>query len=167
MSHHHLQPDELKKRLWDEVEKARFGMLGLSGGEPRHMQPMTAFTDKNQNAIWFYSKKTSDLARETGGGHSAMLCVMAKDMEFQTCIAGALAEDKDPAKIAEFWNASVAAWFPEGKDDPDLTLLKLTPTDAQVWISRGGPLNYAFQVAKANITHTTPDIGGVGEVRLS
>ena len=33
----------------------------------------------------------------------------------------------------------VSAWFPEGKDDPELTLLKLVPVDAQVWVSRGGP----------------------------
>ena len=163
---HDLTPDEIKTRLWAEIDKAHIGMLGLTGAGD-HMQPMAAFADKNQNAIWFYTRKTSDLARDTGEGHAAMLCLMAKDMEFQACVAGELAEDKDRTKIAEFWNANVAAWFPEGKDDPELTLLKLTPEDAQVWIARGGPLNYAFQVAKANITHTTPDVGGAGAVQFS
>jgi general stress protein 26 len=165
---HHLQPDEIKKRLWDETDKAHIGMLGLVGGQPHHMQPMATFVDRDDNALWFFTKTTSDLVRDTGAGHQAMLCVMAKDMEFQACIGGELTPDKDRAKIEKFWNANVSAWYPDGKDDPELTLLRLTPKDAQVWIMRGGPLNYGFQVIKANATHTTPDVGdGAAEVRLS
>jgi general stress protein 26 len=158
MSDTHLDPSELEQRLWSEVDKARFGMLGLA--ETRdHMQPMTAFCDKAEGAIWFFTKKTTDLARLTGLGHLAMFNVMARDQEFQACIAGELAPDHDRAKIDAFWTPMVSAWFPDGKDDPDLTLLKLTPMDAQVWISRGGPLRYAFETAKANLTHTLPDVG--------
>ena len=158
MSHAHLDQADLAKRLWSEVDKVRFGMLGLS--ETRdHMQPMTAFCDKERGSIWFFTKTTTDLARKVGAGHMAMFCVMAKDQEFQACIGGELAPDHDPAKIDAFWNPMVAAWFPEGKGDPELTLLKLTPQDAQVWVSRGGPLKYAFETAKANLTHTLPDVG--------
>jgi hypothetical protein len=31
-----------------------------------------------------------------------------------------------------------------------------------VWASRGGPLRYAFETAKANLTHTQPDVGDKG-----
>jgi general stress protein 26 len=157
----HLDAHDLEQRLWSEVDKARFGMLGLTDGRS-HMQPMTAFCDKERGAIWFFTKKTTDLARQTAAGHYAMFTVMAKDQEFQTCIGGELTPDHDRAKIEAFWNPMVAAWFPDGKDDPDLTLLKLTPVDAQVWASRGGPLRYAFETAKANLTHTQPDVGDKG-----
>lgn len=154
----HLDDNDLEKRLWSEVDKARFGMLGLTDGRS-HMQPMTAFCDKERNAVWFFTKTSTDLARQTAGGHYAMFCVMAKDQEFQACIGGELAPDHDRAKIEAFWSPMIAAWFPEGKDDPELTLLKLTPADAQIWVSRGGPLRYAFETAKANLAHTTPDVG--------
>jgi general stress protein 26 len=32
------------------------------------------------------------------------------------------------------WNRYVAAWFPGGKDDPKLTLLRLDAENAEIWI---------------------------------
>lgn len=166
MSDAHLDRSDLEERLWSEADKARFGMLGLTDTR-QHMQPMTMFVDRAENAIWFFTRKGADLAQSTGAGHYAMLCIMAKDMEFQACIGGQLTPDHDPEKIDKYWSPNVAAWFPEGKDDPDLTLLKLTCNDAQIWVSHGGPLNYAFQTLKANATHTLPDVGQHGSVNLS
>jgi general stress protein 26 len=158
MSHARLDDAELAHRLWSELDKARFGMLGLSDGRS-HLQPMTAYSDEAQGAIWFFTKTTTDLARQTGAGHYAMFCVMAKDQEFQACIGGELQPDHDRARIEAFWNPVVSAWFPDGKDDPELTLLKLTPVDAQVWVMRGGPLRFAFEIARANLTHQEPRLG--------
>lgn len=158
-----LSPEDLKTRLWDEIDEERFGMLGVVG---HHMQPMTMFADKSAGKIWFYSHKTTDLAREAGSGGKAMLCLMSKDQDFQACISGTLTDDYEKAKVDEYWTVHVAAWFPKGKEDPDLTLLRFDAEDAQVWISKRGPLNYGFQLAKANATHTLPDVGTKGEVKL-
>jgi general stress protein 26 len=164
----HLDHADLEVRLWKELDKARFGMLGLSGGPARHMQPMTAYCDPDEGVLWFFTKKTSDLAKQTGlDGHSAMFCVMAKDQEFQACVGGDLMADHDRAKIGKYWNAVAAAWFPDGKDDPDLTLLKFTTLDAQVWVSRSGPLSFAWEIAKANATHKEPDVGTAGHIELN
>ena len=73
----------------------------------------------------------------------------------------------DPARIEKYWNPIVAAWYPEGKADPHLTLLCLDVTDAQVWISEGGPIKFAFEVAKANLTGQTPDVGGSTRLNLN
>ena len=163
----HLDRAELEVRLWKEIDKSRFGMLGLAGGRPHHMQPMTAYADQEEGALWFFTKKTSDLVKQTGiEGHSAMFCVMAKDQEFQACVGGELVEDHDRTRIGKYWNAIAAAWFPEGKDDPDLTLLKFTPADAQVWVSRSGPLTFAWEIAKANATHKEPDVGDKAHLTL-
>jgi general stress protein 26 len=53
----------------------------------------------------------------------------------------------------------VAAWYPDGKDDPSLTLLRFDVRDAEVWISKGGAVRLAWEVAKANLTGATPDVG--------
>jgi general stress protein 26 len=157
---------ELEQRLWDEIEKARFGMLGLVAGPPSHFQPMTAFCDRDARRVWFYSHRSSDLARSAGAGHPAMLCVMATDQEFQACIAGRLVEDHDRARIDYYWSAHVSAWFPGGKDDPDLTLLRLDASDARVWVSRRGPFHYGWQIAKANLTRSEPDVGAAVDLKL-
>ena len=162
----HLDRAQMEVRLWDEIEKARFGMLGLVGGPPRHMQPMTAYCDREDGAIFFFAKRDNDILKEGGQGHAAMFCVMAKDQEFQACVGGNVIADHDREKIGKFWNPIAAAWFPDGKDDPDLTLIRFEPEDAQVWISHGGGLRFGWEVAKANLTHSVPDVGDKAHLDL-
>ena len=158
-----LSPQDLETRLFEEIDRERFGMLGVVG---HHMQPMTMFADKAARKVWFYTNKNTDLVREAGGGAKAMLCMMSKDQEFQACIAGSLTEDYEKSKVDEYWSVHVAAWFPQGKDDPGLTLLRFDMQDAQVWVSKRGPLKYAYEVTKANAMHTLPDVGGKAEIKL-
>ena len=133
-------PADLQHRLWKEIGKERIVMLGLTGGED-HMQPMAAFGDEDQNAVWFFTKRSTDLVKDMGAGHKAMICVMAKDLEFQACIMGELTVDHDAAKIDQYWSPFVAAWYPDGKADPDLTLVRFDPKSEkfQTWaIPAGG-----------------------------
>lgn len=155
--------DDAEQRLWSEIRKTRTGMLGLTGGPPKHMQPMTAFADPEKDGaggggIWFFCRKDNDMLKEAGDGHSAMFTLVAKDDDFVACIAGTLREDHDRARIEAFWNPVIAAWYPEGKGDPMLTLMRFDPEDAQVWIGRGR-VRFAWEIARANLTGTTPEEG--------
>ena len=68
--------------------------------------------------------------------------------------------DKDAAKIDEFWNSVVAAWYEDGKNDPNLTMLALHIDDAEVWASTDSTLKFGWEIAKANLNeHKTPDVG--------
>ena len=166
MADQDLNPEDLRERLWKEIDQARIVMLGLVGGEPHHMQPMAAFGDKAGDSIWFFTKKDTDLVQQAGAGHTAMVCVMAKDMEFQACIHGEIIEDTDRAKLEEYWSPFVSAWYPEGKDDPSLTMMRLDPKDARVWVSTRGPITYPLEIAKANAAHRLPDVGGKQDVKM-
>ena len=37
--------------------------------------------------------------------------------------------------IDQLWNRFVAAWYPGGKDDPKLQLIRLDPEHAKVWLN--------------------------------
>lgn len=160
-------PADVRKRLYKEVDDARFGMLGVIGAPTQHhFNPMACYPDKDMGDIWFFTKKGTDLVRDAGLGQSAMFIVASKDQDFQACIGGDLREEFDRDRLEKFWNAHVAAWYPDGKDDPQLTMLRFQPSDADVWISKAGPVKYAFEVAKANASHSIPDVGGKANVQL-
>lgn len=151
---------ELQERLWKEVEKARYGMLGLVGRTPaQHFQPMTAFCEPDSGQIWFFSRTDTDLAQAIADGAEAMFVVQAKDQGFQACVRGRLTQQLDRDRMQKYWGPVVAAWYPEGKDDPRLTMLRLDLADAQVWLSETNPLAFGFQIAKANMTGREPDVG--------
>ena len=157
----------VEDRLWSEIDKAHYGMLGLVDVDPpQHFQPMTAFTDAAGASVYFFCRADSDLARDAGAGHQAMLVIQAKDREVQACIGGELSARRDQSVIDRFWNPVIAAWFPEGKGDPGLTVLKFAPRDAQVWISDQGPVKFGWEIAKANATGKEPDVGGRAHIDL-
>jgi general stress protein 26 len=161
-------PAELEDRLWKELGKARYGMLGLVGRVPApHFQPMTAFCEPDRGQIWFYTRDDTDLARAVQDGGDAMFVVQAKDMDFQACVGGRLTQALDRARMDQYWNPVVAAWYPEGKDDPRLTLLRFDAGEAQVWLSQSNPLAFGFQIAKANLTHRPPNVGESATINLS
>lgn len=148
----------VERRLWDEIERHQVGMLGLAGGVPHHTQPMTAFVERDQGQIWFFTRADTGLAREVGAGSTAMFIFQQR--ELQACIGGELTLSHDEARIAKYWNAVIAAWYPQGREDPSLTLLRLDCADAEVWISQVGPARFAWEIAKANATKHEPQLGG-------
>ena len=159
--------DEARGRLWDEIKKVRYGMLGLVGAKSGgHFQPMTAFCEPQTGDLWFFTRTSTDLARAVEGGADAMFIVQAKDQAFQACVGGRIQLSHDASRIDKYWNAVVAAWFPDGRDDPQLTLLRLQAADAQVWLSESSPIKFFWEIGKANLNKSEPDVGQVLSVDL-
>ena len=155
----------VERRLWDEIERDQVGMLGAVGGAAQHLQPMTAFVESAANRLWFFSRNDTDLVAEIGPGRQAMFVFQQRDL--RACIGGKPSVRPDRERMDRYWNAVAAAWYPEGKDDPRLTLLCLACEDAQVWMSEVGPMRFAWEIAKANATGQAPDLGGRTSVRFN
>jgi len=151
-------PADVEFRLWEEIEDRHVGMLAPGGAARIHAQPMTAFPERSNRALWFFSRRDTDLARMISGSLPAMFTVQHRD--FYACLSGELRVSPDERRMERYWNAVVAAWHPAGRRDPNLTLLRLDVQDAQVWLSEAGPVKFAWEIAKANATRHMPDLGG-------
>lgn len=159
-------PEEIEDRLWSEIDRAGFGMLGLVGTR-HHFQPMTAFTEKPAGLIWFFARRDSELARMIGAeGADAMFVVQSRDQGLQACLGGRLTLSHDLERIDRFWGPMVSAWHPHGRDDPDLTLMRLDCVDAEVWLTEAGPRKYAWEVARSNMHGERPDLAERAHLRL-
>lgn len=145
-------------QFWDNVKDVHAVMLGTPNCDD-HMQPMAPNAARDENAIWFFTSKNTDLARKTQSGGSAHLCLVSKNHQYHACASGDLEVVQSKEHIDRFWSPVVAAWFPDGKSDPDLTMLRFTPKDAKVWASTGSTLRFGFQIAMANVTGKQPDVG--------
>ena len=163
-----LTAAEAEEEFWDHLSASNTGMLGLD--EPGyHAQPMTAFRDEEAGTIWFFTRDDTDLARDAAlpGGQSAMFHYGSKEQNVWACVHGELsAHGQDRAIIDRYWNPVLAAWYPEGKDDPHLTILRFDAGDGRVWVNEGGFFKFAYEIAKANVTKTLPDAGGAADVNL-
>jgi general stress protein 26 len=126
-------PQELEAKFWQALEKDMTVMLGLDGVEDGHARPMTAQLDGPQGPIWFFTSKDNTLVKLLPKGDRAIATFASKGNDLFATIHGTLSVDNDRATIDHLWNRFIAAWFPGGKDDPKLCLLRLDPERAEIW----------------------------------
>ena len=137
---HSIDNQEAEQRLWKALETHHTGMLGVVGGKPHHFQPMTAFAERENRALWFFTRDDTDIVSQADEGKAMFVL---QDDRMQACVGGRLVPVRnDRARIDKFWNPVVAAWYPGGKDDPNLILLRFDTEDAEVWLSQAGPAPY-------------------------
>ena len=106
-------------------------------------------------------KHASTTLTKYAPGSSALACWRPCNWRPKRSVA-----PRNAALIDKHWNPVLAAWYPEGKDDPHLTLLRFDADDGRIWVSKKGPVRFMLEVAKANLTKTVPDAGGVADVNL-
>ncbi|WP_374574713.1 pyridoxamine 5'-phosphate oxidase family protein [Phenylobacterium sp.] len=162
-----LQPLDraaVERRLWNELQRHQTGMLGLVGEGARCFQPMSAFAEPDNDELWFFSRSDTNLVRRVGEARAAVFVFQTR--EVHACIGGELAIRHDEARMEKYWNAVIAAWHPEGRGDPRLTMLRLRAADAEVWVTEAGPMRFAWEIAVANARRQAPDLSDHTHLRF-
>ena len=135
-------PQEIAATFIDKLKASPFVMLGLMDGQ--HSEPMTAQLDDDQpNTLFFFAGRDNRIAK----GGAAMAQFVGKGHDFFACMAGTLSQQNDRAQIDKLWNNQVEAWFPGGKEDPNLALLRFDIDSAELWetdISLSGRVKMLF-----------------------
>lgn len=150
---------DAKNQLFDQMQKVKAGMLGVDGSG-QHMQPMHPYPDRDTGEIWFITSRDTDLFKTVSGKNAhGHFTVVGKGDDYYACMGGPIEVVEDSDKIDEIWNAVAAAWFEEGREDHDVGLLRLGLKDASVWATSDNPITFGFQIAKANASHDTPNLG--------
>lgn len=120
---------KLREEFWHSFEKSPFIMIRLEN-QGGHAEPMTAQLDKDaHHTIWFYTSRQNRVA--TGG--KAMAQFSGKGHDVFACLSGTLVEETDRARFEKHWSKQVEAWFPGGKNDPQLVMLRYEIDSAEVW----------------------------------
>lgn len=147
------------------IKKTRFATVTTrTAGGDLVSRPLAVLERDFDGTVWFFtadpSPKTDDVA---GDPHVNVAYV---DGASVVSLAGVASVDRDQARIDEWWNPWVEAWFPDGKDDPSVALLKVEASSAEYWhVDKPGILR-AVEIVKSLATNTTPDVGDNRTVEL-
>lgn len=144
-----------REEFWDRLDDCRSGMLDING----RAMPMAHNLAPEDGNIWFLTAKGTDMATaaETNEACRYILCNDAEG--FYTQIEGRLSSVQDPRKFDEVWSDMAPLWFEEGKQDPDLVLVRMTPSEAEVWLAPKRGLHILWNAAKAKVTGETLEHG--------
>jgi general stress protein 26 len=133
---------------------------------PLPTRPMTTQEVDDQGNFWFFSSKMSHKNSEiTSDARVQLLFANTSASEYLTVYGTASIYD-DRNKIEELWSPMVKAWFQEGKDDPDLTLIKVTPESAYYWEPKQNKMVTLFKMAASAVSGKRMDIGKQGKIEV-
>jgi general stress protein 26 len=79
---------------------------------------------------------------------------------------GSAAVVQDRPKMRELYTPTLKAWFPEGLDDPNLTLIRFDAVAGSYWESPGGVLQAITAYAESVVTGSSGKSGRSGTLSL-
>ncbi len=143
--------DAARTQMWSELKNTRTGMLWMRDTD-QHPQPMTHFADPENGALWFITSADTDLVSAIGHGAEAGFTMVSPDQDYHASLCGSLVVYESEEKLDELWSLAAAAWFERGREDPKVTLLKLSPREAAVWATDGNPVIVGLKMMRAALT---------------
>jgi general stress protein 26 len=151
-------------RAWEMMKKIGFAMLVTRDGDKLRARPMSAYLERESNAIYFLTDarrhKDEEIARDPNINLSF---ANAGDQKYVS-VTGTAVVSNDRARIKQPFSTPAKAWW-DSAEDPNIRVLKITPDDAEFWDSPGSVISYV-KMAAAAVTGTCPDLGDNRKVAM-
>ena len=155
------------KKLKSLVEDIRFCMYTTYENGKIESRPMTTLDVDNEGNAWFFTSRQTEIGSDTDNGENVTLIYSHPGDNTYLSVSGKASIVHDEAKKEELWSPLSKAWFPEGKNDPDLVVLKVTTDEAAYWDSPSSKMVVFFSMVKAAVTGSQSDPGDHGKLNLA
>ena len=137
-------------------------------GAAAHVRPMAVAEIDDSGVIYFATRLETPKVAEVEQNPEVLITF--QDGHKFASIQGRASITQDKPLIERLWSEAWRAWFPDGKDDPSLCLIKVDPSSGEYWDNAGlSGLKYVFESVKAIAKGTTPaadDVDQHGKVAL-
>ena len=124
-------------------------------------RPMATQEVDEEGNIWFMSNRNSDKNKEIDNDDKVQLFYSHTSNYEYLSIFGRAEIVNDRLKIEELWTPMAKTWFKEGKDDPNISLIKVIPEDAYYWDTKNNKMVSLVKFAMGAIGITPKDDGGI------
>ncbi|GAB4027490.1 pyridoxamine 5'-phosphate oxidase family protein [Spirosoma koreense] len=149
--------------LRDKIKDIRIAMMTTQEADGDfHTRPMAAHEMDSDGTMWFFTYDNSNKIHELDQNPRVGLGFADPGSELYVSTSGYAEIVKDRAKINELWSDFLKTWFPQGKEDPHIALLKVTTHAGEYWDRPGGKMVKLFEMAKGALTGD-PDKSGRNE----
>jgi general stress protein 26 len=144
-------------RVWQLMEKIGFAMLVTRDGDKLRARPMSAYIERDNNAIFFLTDARRHKDDEIARNPSINLSFADASAQKYVSLTGTAVVSNDRAKIKQLFTTPAKAFW-DSADDPNIRVLTFTPDDAEFWDSPGTVISYV-KMAAAAVSNTRPEVG--------
>jgi len=154
-----LIPTEDLKKLKALIKDIDFCMLTtIDQRGDLHSRPMSSNGDIDANGdLWFFTAASSHKVSEINDTPRVNVSFADPQNQNYVSVSGRAQLVRDRKKIDELWREQFQMWFPEGKDDPNVALLRIKVEKAEYWDSPSSAISYVLDFVSALVTGEEPD----------
>lgn len=158
--------NEAAKKIKEMGEAARSCMM-LTAFEKRPIpaRPMGILKVDDRGRLYFFTDKRSEKHSEIQkSGEMQITIANDKNSEYLN-LYGHAELYRDQKEVDELYTAIANTWF-DGKEDPNLEIVRFTPEAGHYWDSKAGKLVQMAGLVVGAITGKQTDNGREGEIHL-
>lgn len=133
---------------------------------PLSARPMSTQKVDDAGNIWFLSSKSSSQNEDINQDSRVQLFYSDKKSAEYLSVYGEATILFDRKIAEELWSPIVKAWFTEGIDDPDLSIIRVTPSDAYYWDTKHNKAVSLIKILAGAVTGKTMDDGVKGKINV-
>jgi general stress protein 26 len=147
-------------KIAEMIKDIRIAMLSTVTPEGTiHSRPMATQEAEFQGELLFLTRQESNKADEIAHDSRVTLnYVDSKNYRFVT-LSGHAALSKDRVTIHELWNPLYKAWFPNGENDPQITVIRVNVDQAEYWEAPANAVIRGYELLKAAVTKGGSPVG--------
>ncbi|MBC6611456.1 pyridoxamine 5'-phosphate oxidase family protein [Hymenobacter sp. BT507] len=153
------------QKLLDKIKDVNIAMLTTTSEEDQSLRsrPMGTLKSDPDGSLYFFTDKDDAKVYEVKKDSHVNLSYASPESDVYVSISGRANAYRDQAKIDELWSEHLKAWFPEGKDDPNIMILKVTIDKGEYWDTPSGLLSRAYAYVRAVVAGKKNDSDDVNE----
>ena len=161
----HKEAIDKLKSLVDSIMICLF-CTNLKTDDGSTCRPMSAIKVCDQGNIWFFSEKSSDKNKAITSDKSVQLFFSHPGKSSYLVVNGEAEIILDKTKIEELWTPVAKIWFKEGKDDPTISIIKVTPKVAYYWDTDGSRMINFLKIVASVVTGKNLVNGNQGTITV-
>lgn len=153
------QADDIQK-VGEMIKDIDFAMLTTKEPDGTlRSRPMSTQEVEFDGDLWFFTNIDAEKVEEIKQEQQVNVSYADKSNQRYVSVSGQARVLRDQQKIDELWSPVLKVWFPNGKDDPNVGLLKVSVTQAEYWDSSSNRMVRLAQFAKALVTGDHEEMG--------
>lgn len=168
MSTKNLMREDAILKIKELSETAKICMFCTDLGKlPNTSRPMTLQETDEDGNLWFISSENSNKNFEIREDNRVQLYFMNNPDSEYLSVFGEAFVYKDQDTIEEKWSPLANAWF-NGKDDPNVTIIRVEPKNSYYWDTKAGKLvsmmNFVAAAISGNTTDNSDGVEGTANI---
>ena len=165
--HHDLNGAEAKEKIGSLVKGIHICMMNTAGKDGSIDSRPMALQDKPfDGTLWFLTRGSSGKVDEVQEDRHVTLTFADPSNQKYITLKGMASVSQDRGRVHELWNVMYKAWFPNGPDDPEVTVLRVDVSTGDYWEASSSKVLFYAKYALAAATGGQVPVGQSGHIAV-